>query len=408
MRYEFHPAANAFPMMDSNRFSELLDDIREHGQHETITLCEGMILDGRNRYKACTELGIVPKTKTFEGDPWAFAWSLNGQRRDLVDEQRYLIWKFCHENSEAFQAEKRRIQDEANRARAEAAKTQENRGNQYTAPKSQEQSAVELVNGDEFNEHVEDLKVEVREQSVHVPAPSRQPERKAKATSAKVNLGAVARGDKLADARPDLAAKVRLGEMKPAEAHRQLKKDEVAEKAGALPEGKYRIIYADPPWKYNDAQAVKGDYGTGTGAANCHYPSMTVSELKALDIPSLAADDSVLFLWATCPLLEDALEICRAWGFKYKAQFIWDKVKHNMGHYNSVRHELLLICTKGSCTPDNVKLYDSVQVIERTEHSRKPEQFREIIDTIYPHGPRIELFRRGEAPEGWSVWGNES
>jgi N6-adenosine-specific RNA methylase IME4 len=80
-----------------------------------------------------------------------------------------------------------------------------------------------------------------------------------------------------------------------------------------------------------------------------------------------------------------------------------------MGHYNSVRHEVLLICTKGSCTPENVKLFDSVQTIEKTKkHSEKPEEFREIINTLYPSGKKIELFRRGDAPNGWSVWGNES
>jgi len=84
---------------------------------------------------------------------------------------------------------------------------------------------------------------------------------------------------------------------------------------------------------------------------------------------------------------------------------VWDKIKHNMGHYNSVRHEFLLICTRGSCTPDVVKLYDSVQAIERTEHSKKPEEFRAIIDTLYTHGNKIELFARQPA-DGWEVWGN--
>jgi len=134
---------------------------------------------------------------------------------------------------------------------------------------------------------------------------------------------------------------------------------------------------------------------------------MSLSELKALDIKNISADDSVLFLWATCPLLEDALELCKAWGFSYKANFVWDKVKHNMGHYNSVRHELLLICTRGSGTPEVSKLFDSVQVIERQEHSRKPEEFRTIIDTLYPSGPRVELFCRGDQPAGWKAWGNE-
>ena len=78
-----------------------------------------------------------------------------------------------------------------------------------------------------------------------------------------------------------------------------------------------------------------------------------------------------------------------------------------MGHYNSVRHELLLIATKGSCVPDNRKLYDSVQTIERSDkHSEKPEEFRNIIETLYTFGKKIELFSRTKK-EGWETYGNE-
>lgn len=374
---DFHPAANAFPMMTDERFAELKDDIASNGLLEPVTLCDGKILDGRNRAKACEELGIPIKTRDFGGDPWSFVWSLNGARRDLVDEQRYLIWKHCHEQSDEWQAEKQRIKDEANRKRSEAAK-----------------SPQKVVSGESNG-----TECSVTPEDCH-------PSRHAKAFSSNTNRGAVSRGDKLAKDRPDLAEKVRLGEIKPAEAHRQMKRDEVAETVSELPSEKFTVIYADPPWSYNDKQA--GSISDSYGAAEKHYPSMSLSQLKAMDIPSIAATDAVLWLWATCPLLEDALELCRAWGFTYKAQFVWDKVRHNMGHYNSVRHELLLVCTRGSCTPQNVKLYDSVQSIERSKHSSKPEEFREIIDTIYPHGKRIELFRRGEAPDGWETWGNEA
>lgn len=88
--------------------------------------------------------------------------------------------------------------------------------------------------------------------------------------------------------------------------------------------------------------------------------------------------------------------------------FVWDKVRHNYGHYNSVRHELLLICTKGSYLPQGKQLHDSVISIERSnEHSRKPEEFRQLIEQMYPQGRKIELFARGELPEGWKAWGNE-
>jgi N6-adenosine-specific RNA methylase IME4 len=378
-----HEAAETFPMFDKQRMDELIEDIRVKGQQVPIVLYRGAVLDGRNRLAACKALGIEPKTKEITGDidPWSHVWSLNGSRRDLVDEQRYLIWKHCHEQSVEFQAERQRIADEANAKRSAKAK---------------EQHAVSNPRAGETM---------VGEQSVPVPE-TKHPERKTKAATSKTNPGAVQRGDKLAKERPDLAAKVRQGEIKPAEAHRQMKKQEVAEKAAALPSGTYRVLYADPPWHYGDGRT--GDRMTATGAQH-HYPTMKLSDLKALDVESIAADDAVLFLWATAPLLEDALELAPAWGFKYKTQFIWDKVKHNLGHYNSVRHEVLLICTRGSATPDNVKLYDSVQVIEKTKiHSQKPEEFREIIDTLYLHGPRIELFRRGDAPKGWRVWGNEA
>ena len=182
------------------------------------------------------------------------------------------------------------------------------------------------------------------------------------------------------------------------DARRLVKKEMVKEVAP--PSGKYRVIYADPPWSYGNKLV------DGYGAAENHYPTMTIEELCALPVKDLAEDNAVLFLWVTSPLLEECFEVIRAWGFKYKASFVWDKLRKNFGYYNGVRHEFLLVCTRGSCTPDVPKLFDSVQSIERTEHSRKPEEFRQIIDTLYPHGKRIELFARRPAP-GWEVWGNE-
>ena len=175
-------------------------------------------------------------------------------------------------------------------------------------------------------------------------------------------------------------------------------------KAISLPTAKHRVIYADPPWSYND-RADAGSVQAG-GAAR-HYPTMSIAELCDLPVATICADDAVLFLWVTSPLLEDAFRVIRAWEFTYKASFIWDKVRHNMGHYNSVRHEYLLICTRGSCTPDHVELFDSVQSIERTTHSTKPPEFRRMIDTLYPHGKRIELFAR-ERVDGWDAYGFEA
>src|SRR6266508_521548 len=171
-----------------------------------------------------------------------------------------------------------------------------------------------------------------------------------------------------------------------------------------LPDAKFRVLYADPPWAYND----KADAGSvQSGGAEIHYPSMSIAQLCDLPIVTVCEDNAVLFLWVTSPLLFECAPVIKAWGFTYKASFVWDKVKHNMGHYNSVRHEFLLICTRGSCTPDHVQLFDSVQSIEKTLHSTKPEEFRNIIDVLYPHGKRLELFARRQVTN-WAAYGNEA
>jgi len=212
--------------------------------------------------------------------------------------------------------------------------------------------------------------------------------------------------DTVAETKPAEFEAIKKGDKSISEVRREIKKAELVKNIEEFPTEKYRVIYADPPWKYGDT--LSGDISESYGGAEKHYPSMSITELCALPVGEMADDNAVLFLWVTSPLLFECEPVFRAWGFEYKTSFVWDKIKHNMGHYNSVRHEFLLVCTRGSCLPDVNKLFDSVQSIERTlRHSEKPEVFRRIIDTIYPHGKRIELFARKES-KGWDSWGNEN
>ena len=156
----------------------------------------------------------------------------------------------------------------------------------------------------------------------------------------------------------------------------------------AVLSGRYRVIYADCPWTYG-----------------------TIEELCALPVPAHSREDAVLFAWVTSPLLYQEpgpREVFKAWGFTYKTSLVWDKVVHNFGNYVSVRHELLLICTRGSCLPDRpVPMPDSVQTVRREgEHSEKPEDFRRLIESLYD-GPYLELFGRKRV-EGWDVFGNDA
>lgn len=212
----------------------------------------------------------------------------------------------------------------------------------------------------------------------------------------------VERVAEIAERTPDALDALAAGRMTIGAACKEMERAERREQAvkASLPTDKYRILYADPPWKYgNSMPAYFGEQAD-------HYPLMALEEICAMPVKDIAEDNAVLFLWATSPILEEAFDVIRAWGFQYKASFVWDKVKHVMGHYNSVRHEFLLVATRGSCQPDVQRLFDSVVSIERTEHSVKPEHFREIIDTLYTHGKRIELFAR-QRTEGWDCYGNE-
>jgi N6-adenosine-specific RNA methylase IME4 len=171
-----------------------------------------------------------------------------------------------------------------------------------------------------------------------------------------------------------------------------------------LPDGVYRVIYADPPWEYGD----KRTNDEQSGSAASQYPTMSIDEICEMPIREMAATDSVLFLWATAPLLVEAVRVVESWGFTYKAQFVWDKVKGFNGHYNDVRHELLLVATRGSCVPAVESLDPSIVQEKRTKHSRKPDCFYELIERLYPVGEEthVELFAR-RSRDGWKAWGNQ-
>lgn len=378
-----HEAADLFPLMDDKRLTELKDSIRAHGLLHEIILYEGKILDGRNRYIACISVGCEPRFRNYEGDPFAYVWDANGERRDLGGAQRYLIWKEASEKSKAWQLQRQAIQDAANRKRSDA---------QKGIPKAEKERSG-TTSATTFQVHVT---------------------REAKAAASKTDRGTVERMDRLCEQRPDLAKDVQKGKKKATAALREMKKAEVAVKVAALPDGKYRVIYADPPWKYNDERSGLGSSdGASAGinrastAAPDHYPTMTKAELMVLDVKSLAADDCVLFCWATFPLLPMQLEIVKTWGFTYKTSFVWDKGRGSFGNYHKAEAECLFVCTRGSCVPDADKLEAQVQRWPRAGHSRKPEAARDMIDRLYLHGPRIELFCRGEAPKGWAAWGAE-
>lgn len=170
-------------------------------------------------------------------------------------------------------------------------------------------------------------------------------------------------------------------------------------------EREYAVIYADPPWSYNNKST--------RAAADNHYPTMNIEEIKSLPIQDIAAQDCVLLMWATFPMLKEALDTIEAWGFKYKTVgFIW--VKRNkktpswfmgLGNWTRSNPEVCLLAVKGKPKRASASVLSVID--EPVEaHSKKPCIVKSKIVELMGDVPRIELFSREKTP-GWDAWGNE-
>ena len=358
---EFHELANIFPMMNNEEYQKLKADIQTNGFDASlpIILHENKILDGRNRYKACEELGIKQIYVNFNGDdPLSYVVRTNLHRRHLQPGQLAFV-ALDVEKHYAKQAKEKELE----------------RKEKQFIPK--EQTTLEIFPKSE-------------PESIHA--------RKEAAKEVGVNERYISDAKKIQNVAPELAEKIIAGEMTIPEAKREIKKkaNYESKKTPKPFTGKYQVIYADPPWSYNNSGF--------TQSAASQYPTMAIDEICELHVSDIADNDAVLFLWATSPLLPDALKVIIAWGFEYKASIIWVKDKApGMGWWVNTKHEILLIASKSNNHP--LEKFDSVVEESVTRHSKKPNVFYSMIEKMYT-GAKIELFAR-EKREGWEVWGNE-
>ena len=176
----------------------------------------------------------------------------------------------------------------------------------------------------------------------------------------------------------------------------------------SLPDEKYSIIYADPPWDYKGQLQHAGPNSQDTGGAEKHYPTITVTELKTWPVQKLAKPDCLLFMWATSPHLDQAIELGKAWGFSWATvAFVWDKQRSNPGFYTLSECELCLVFKKGRIPqPRGLRNIRQLISVKRTNHSAKPEEVRQSIEKMFPNQNKIELFARSTST-GWDAWGLE-
>ena len=170
---------------------------------------------------------------------------------------------------------------------------------------------------------------------------------------------------------------------------------------------KYKIIYADPPWQYDNKSLNRG-------GAERHYKTTSNDILCNIDVSSVCDDDCVLFMWATFPKIKEALELIDAWGFQYKTNaFTWVKKNKKkdswfwgMGRWTRSNAEICLLAVRGKPKRIDMGVHS---IIEHPimEHSRKPSEARDLIIRLCGDVPRLEMFCRGSA-EGWDVFGDQA
>ncbi|WP_286153410.1 MT-A70 family methyltransferase [Sporofaciens musculi] len=185
-----------------------------------------------------------------------------------------------------------------------------------------------------------------------------------------------------------------------------------------LPNKKYQVIYADPPWDYGgkmqyDKTTIK-DENVGfekkifLSSAMFKYPTVKLKQLKELDVDSIADEDCILFMWTTGPQMANAIELGKAWGFEYKTMaFVWDKMVHNPGRYTLSQTEFVLAFKKGKFPqPRGARNVRQMVMVPRGKHSEKPLEVIDGITKMFPEQDKIELFARNNF-NGWDNWGLE-
>lgn len=201
-----------------------------------------------------------------------------------------------------------------------------------------------------------------------------------------------------------------------AEQQRRVQHNNLPDLYPDLPDKRYSVIYADPPWDYGgkmqfdksstDASNLRFDRSIFISAANFKYPTLKTSEMKQIPIREIAEEDCLLFMWVTNPHLAQGIDLGESWGFDYKTvAFVWDKMVHNPGQYTMSYCELCLVFKRGRIPrPRGTRNEKQLVRSPRGDHSAKPVSVRESIERMFPTQARIELFAR-DRPSGWDVWG---
>ena len=372
---------NIWPKASEEDFALIVGDMRKNGfdKSQPITLFGNEVLDGWNRLLASQDAGVTPEFKHFEGtDEEALLYTLRtNKRRNMSSSQRAA---YAVEAEELVASIREAVEKERRK------KQKANAANQHTKPSDKKLSEPK-------NEHKDKAATKTAELF-------------------NTNRTYVNQASKIRLESPVSFEKVKAGEITILQAMEEIRKEEkkaqreidianqkkdIESGKVKLPEGLFEVVSIDPPWAYGRKYDPDG-----SRVAN-PYPEMSQEELLKLEPPF--ADDCVLFLWTTHAFIWDAKELCNHWGFTYKATLVWDKEKIGMGAWLRMQCEFCLVCIKGKPFWNNTTWRDVIREARR-EHSRKPDQFYTMVESVTA-GRRLDYFSR-EQRQGWETFGNET
>lgn len=366
MKIEAHKFADIFPMIEGESFENLKKDIQDNGLQQTIILFEGKILDGRNRFRACKELGIEPRFEEYKGSkPLEFVISGNLHRRHLTESQKAVIAQDIMPI----------LEEEAKKRQRNPFSTDGNKwfstGNKGVVEKvPQGKSAVQASKLFQVNEkyirEVKKLKEQGKEDIIE------------QLRAGTKNLSEVKKEQRLEKIQKQRA---------------ELQK-EVLEK----PKGNYDIIVIDPPWNYGTDE----NYNPKSFRGTTPYPTMSLEEIKEIELPT--KDDCILWLWTTNKFLLEMKPLLEEWDFELKSILTWDKEHIGTGRWLRSQTEHCILAVKGKPFFNNTK-WSTLIKEKRTEHSAKPEIFYKMVEEICV-GRKLDYFARKKR-EGWDVYGDE-
>lgn len=359
---------DALPPLSTYEFDELKNSIEQHGVlQKMLVLPDGRIIDGHRRWEITKGKAPCDVLDLDEDSAFTLGVLLNIARRNMAPEQMREARKHIKKLVLALK--------KANKSQSEISKLL--KIPQQTISDWGAEEKGDISNTEVGKTYIPDLRISVPKSEY-----TRIYER-AKAGEAQTQIAADYK-----ISQPRVSQIVKRVEMK------------LGQQTPELPEGKFDVLLADPPWEYEFSVSSTRDI-------EGKYPTMSLEEICELKVPNKAADNSILFLWTPMPKLREGLRVLEEWGFEYKTGLVWVKDKIGMGYYARSRHELVLIGTKGEMPPpETERKPDSVITAPRREHSRKPDELYGIIERMYPHGRYLELFARRTRPN-WTSWGSE-